>query len=77
MHNHENKQVCICPESELTLYNEYGEEHTLQKYDSVLLDSWEPHRVENTGDERAIGLDVFAPGCGFNFWTDREDGDAE
>jgi quercetin dioxygenase-like cupin family protein len=44
---------------------------TLHRYDSVLLESNEPHRVANTGDERAVGLDVFAPGRSFDFWTDR------
>jgi len=29
--------------------------------------------VENTGDELAVGLDVFAPGRSFDFWTDREE----
>ena len=46
---------------------------TLEQYDSVHLDGWESHRVENVSEERAVGLDVFAPGRGFDFWTDRED----
>ncbi len=71
MHDHENEQVCVCLEGELTVVTE-EEEVTLQEYDSVWLESWEAHRVENTGDERAVGLDVFAPGRSFDFWTDRE-----
>ncbi|MFW6384714.1 MAG: cupin domain-containing protein, partial [Halodesulfurarchaeum sp.] len=27
----------------------------------------------NEGDEMAVGLDVFAPGRSFDFWTDREE----
>ncbi|ELY94769.1 cupin domain-containing protein [Natrialba taiwanensis] len=72
MHDHENEQVCLCLEGELTVATE-DDEITLERYDSVWLDAWESHRVENTGDELAIGLDVFAPGRSFDFWTDRDD----
>lgn len=73
MHDHENEQVCLCLAGELTLTNEDGDSVTLEPYDSAWIDSWEPHRVENTGDERAVGLDVFAPGRSFDFWTDRDE----
>ncbi|WP_430506331.1 cupin domain-containing protein [Haloparvum sp. PAK95] len=72
MHDHENEQVCVCLEGELTVHTE-EESVTLEQYDSVHLDAWESHRVENESDERAVGLDVFAPGRGFDFWTDREE----
>jgi quercetin dioxygenase-like cupin family protein len=71
MHDHENEQVCLCLEGELTLYTE-DDEATLSKNDSVGLDAWESHRVANESDELAVGLDVFAPGRSFDFWTDRE-----
>lgn len=71
MHDHENEQVCICLAGELTLYTE-DEQVTLGPYDSVRLDAWEAHRVANESDKRAVGLDVFAPGRGFDFWTDRD-----
>ena len=71
MHDHENEQVCLVTEGELTVFTE-DDEVTLGPYDSVLLESDEPHRVENTGDERAVGIDVFAPGRSFDFWLDRE-----
>ncbi|WP_435067233.1 cupin domain-containing protein [Haloplanus sp. C73] len=71
MHAHENEQVCLVLQGEMTVYTE-DESVTLGQYDSVLLESGEAHRVENTGDERAVGLDVFAPGRSFDFWTDRE-----
>jgi len=70
MHDHENEQVCLVLEGELTIHTESGET-TLEKYDSVWLDSFESHRVSNTGEESAVGLDVFAPGRSFDFWTDR------
>jgi len=72
MHDHENEQVCIVLKGELTTYTEDAE-MTLERHDSLWLDSWETHSVENTGDETAIGLDIFAPGRTFDYWLDRED----
>ena len=71
MHDHENEQVCLVLAGELTVVTA-DDAVTLSRYDSVLLESNESHRVENTGDERAVGLDVFAPGRSFDFWTERE-----
>lgn len=72
MHDHENEQVCMVLEGELTLHGEDGSSVTLGPYDSAFIESWETHAVENTGDETAAGLDVFAPGRSFDFWTDRD-----
>ena len=82
MHDHENEQVCLVLDGELTVYTEAkseansgagaDEEITLGPYDSLLLEAWEPHRVENTGEQTAVGIDVFAPGRSFDFWLDRE-----
>lgn len=71
MHSHANEQVCICLSGELTVHTS-ERSVTLEEHDSVLFESEEDHRVENAGDELAIGLDVFAPGRSFDFWTDRE-----
>jgi quercetin dioxygenase-like cupin family protein len=71
MHDHENEQVCVCLQGELTVETESASV-TLGPHDSVHLDAWESHRVVNTGDEPAVGLDVFAPGRSFDFWTDRD-----
>jgi quercetin dioxygenase-like cupin family protein len=73
MHDHENEQVCLVLQGQLTLHSESGESVTLEQYDSAWLDAWETHSVENQGDQTAIGLDVFAPGRSFDFWTDREE----
>jgi len=73
MHDHENEQVCVCLAGELTVHLEADESVTLSEYDSIHLEAWETHAVENTGEETAIGLDVFAPGRSFEFWTDREE----
>jgi quercetin dioxygenase-like cupin family protein len=71
MHDHENEQVCLVLSGQLTVYTE-DDAVTLDQYDSVYLEPWESHRVENPGDDTAVGLDVFAPGRSFDFWTDRE-----
>ncbi|ESP87068.1 cupin domain-containing protein [Candidatus Halobonum tyrrellensis] len=70
LHDHENEQVCLVLDGELTVATE-TDEVTLGRYDSVWLASGESHRVENSGDSLATGLDVFAPGRSFDFWTDR------
>jgi quercetin dioxygenase-like cupin family protein len=72
MHDHENEQVCLVLDGELTLYTE-DDSVTLGKYDSAWLDSWENHRVANESDQLAVGLDVFAPGRSFDFWTARDE----
>ena len=71
MHDHENEQVCVCLRGELTVKTE-DDEVQLGEFDSVFLEANETHRFENTGDETAVGIDVFAPGRSFDFWTDRE-----
>jgi quercetin dioxygenase-like cupin family protein len=40
--------------------------------DSVCFASNEPHRVENSGTELAVGIDIFSPGRDFDFWTKRK-----
>jgi quercetin dioxygenase-like cupin family protein len=72
MHDHENGQVCLVLDGELTVHTADASER-LAQYDSVWLDPWESHRVENEGDGTAVGLDIFVPGRSFDFWTDREE----
>ena len=73
LHKHKNEQVTVVLKGEFTVYTE-NQEYRLKKYDSVHFPANEPHRIENTGDERAVGLDVFAPARSFDFWLDRETG---
>lgn len=70
MHSHENEQVCVVLEGELTVITQ-NDETTADTYDSVFLESNEEHKVVNTGEGTAIGLDVFAPGRSFDFWLER------
>lgn len=72
MHHHKNEQVCIVLQGELTVHTE-DRSVTLGRYDSVKLDAWESHRVENSDEERVVAIDVFAPGREFDFWTDQNE----
>ena len=72
MHDHENEQVCLVLSGELTIHTD-DDEACLKRYDSVWLEPWETHRVENTGEDVAVGVDVFTPGRSFDFWTEREE----
>lgn len=72
MHDHENEQVCLVLQGEITVHTE-EDAVTLERFDSVWLEAWESHRVENTGDERAVAVDVFAPGRSFDFWTSQDE----
>jgi quercetin dioxygenase-like cupin family protein len=68
VHDHENAQVCLVLEGELAVHA--GDRRVdLDRYDAVRLDPGEPHRVENPGEETAVGLDVFVPGRDFDFWA--------
>jgi len=75
MHHHENEQVCVCLDGRLVVHFE-EERVELGPRDSVWIEPNEPHRVEDPGAEPAAGLDVFAPGRSFDFWTDRDADDA-
>lgn len=70
LHHHENEQVCVCLDGNLTVETE-SQSVTLGRFDSVYLEPDEPHLVENTGTEPALGLDVFAPGRAFEYWTEQ------
>ncbi|MFB6215144.1 MAG: cupin domain-containing protein, partial [Candidatus Bipolaricaulia bacterium] len=67
MPQHENEQVTVVPEGEFTVHTE-EEKFGLGKFDSVHFSATEPHRIENSGQERAVGPDVFAPARSFDFW---------
>ena len=70
MHEHENEQVLIVGKGKMKICTE-DEEVVLGEMDSVFLDEKEPHRVENIGEEKAIGIDIFIPGRPFDFWLKR------
>lgn len=70
MHKHENKQVTIVIKGEMKIYTE-DKEVVLGEMDSVFFPEDEPHRIENPGKGKAIGIDIFVPGRSFDFWIKR------
>jgi len=70
MHKHESKQVTIAIKGKMKVYTE-NEEVVLKEFDSVFFNENEPHRLENIGEEKAIGIDIFVPGRPFDFWLKR------
>ncbi len=54
----------------MKVYTE-DEEVVLGEMDSVFFDKDEPHRVENVGEEKAVGIDIFVPERPFDFWIKR------
>ena len=75
MHQHENEQVTVVLEGEFTVYTE-EENFRIEKFDSVYFPANEPHRIENSGETKSIGLDVFAPARSFDFWLNRSQDNA-
>ncbi|MEM0381266.1 MAG: cupin domain-containing protein [Nitrososphaerota archaeon] len=59
-HKHIHLQAGILLEGSLLFKTESGE-RVLRKGESYLIKSFEPHEVENVGDEDAIALDIFTP----------------
>ncbi|MDL5362922.1 cupin domain-containing protein [Halalkalicoccus sp. NIPERK01] len=67
-HSHENEQVFVVLDGEFVLYTD-GESVTLGRYDTAWVDAGEPHWSENPGTEPTVGLNVFAPGRRFPYWS--------
>ena len=72
LHSHSNEQVCIVIKGRMKVVTGSGEEDVLCEGDSAWFAPDEPHRVENAGDELAIGIDIFSPGRSFDFWMKRK-----
>ena len=72
MHHHENHQVCVVLEGRVRFENGDGETHDLGPRDSLLLERNEPHAATTVSDEAATGIDIFAPGRDFEYWTGRD-----
>ncbi|MEM4780880.1 MAG: cupin domain-containing protein [Halalkalicoccus sp.] len=69
-HSHRNEQVFVVLEGEFVLHTDEGSV-TLGRYDAARVDSDEPHWSENPGPEPTVGINVFAPGREFPYWSDR------
>lgn len=69
LHRHPSEQVCIVISGHLRVDNGGNETAELGAGDSVRFAPNELHRIENTGDTLAAGVDIFVPGRSFDFWT--------
>lgn len=70
MHGHKQRQICLVVQGTIKVYTS-DEEVALEKMDAAFLKGNEKHRVENVGDSKAIGFDIFVPGRSFHYWTNR------
>jgi len=71
LHQHTNEQVCLVIKGKMKVINGDGEEALLGIGDSAWFAPNEPHRVENAGEDLAVGVDIFVPGRSFDFWLKR------
>ncbi|WP_084383826.1 cupin domain-containing protein [Halalkalicoccus paucihalophilus] len=67
-HNHENEQIFVILSGEFILHTE-EESVVLNQYDTAWVDGWEEHWSENPGNEPTTGLNIFAPGREFPYWS--------
>ena len=67
-HSHENEQIFLILEGTFILHTETGSV-TLHPMDVAWVDPWEEHWSENPGVLPTRGLNIFAPGRQFPYWT--------
>lgn len=67
-HSHENEQVFVVLKGTLVLHTKRASV-TLTPFDTAWVDSWEEHWSENPTSEPTIGLNIFAPGRAFPYWS--------
>lgn len=68
-HSHHHEQVGYITAGS-GVFVAADEEYHVSPGDSYVLDSEEPHSLENTGDESLEGIDVFAPPRANPDWMD-------
>ena len=74
VHSHPHDQVLVVLRGALAVQGGDGVEETLGEGDSAFFPAGEAHRVRNPLETPSAGLDIFAPGRPFSFWTDRRQG---
>lgn len=68
-HSHPHEQVGFLLEGRLA-FDVDGERRVVEAGDSYVIPGGEQHAAENTGDEPAVGLDVFSPPRDDPDWRD-------
>lgn len=71
-HEHPNAQVLVVLEGELSIITDDDGEQVLAKGDAVYISGGQSHIVTNPLEEPSVGLDIFVPGCSFDFWLKRK-----
>jgi quercetin dioxygenase-like cupin family protein len=69
-HSHPSEQLGYVASGTFTVHVDGGA-RTVEPGDSCVLAGEEPHSVENTGGEPAVGVEVFAPPRENPHWRDR------
>ena len=72
-HSHPHEQAGYLCSGTLKFVTGDGEEFTVEAGSAYSIPGDEPHRAENTGDEPAVGVDVFDPPRANPPWVE-EDG---
>jgi mannose-6-phosphate isomerase-like protein (cupin superfamily) len=68
-HNHEHEQIFVVLDGEFVLHTA-EDSVRLGPNDTARVDPWEEHYSENSGERPCTGLNVFAPGREFPYWSD-------
>jgi quercetin dioxygenase-like cupin family protein len=72
-HSHPNTQVLVVLKGRLKVITDGGEEELAQG-DAVYIPGNEEHVIKNPLETQCIGIDIFVPGRGFDFWLKRKSG---
>lgn len=67
-HSHKNEQIFVILKGTFVLHTEH-KSVTLNPLDTAWVGSWEEHWSENPGTEPTTGLNIFAPGREFPYWS--------
>jgi quercetin dioxygenase-like cupin family protein len=67
-HKHPNAQVLVVLKGRLCVMTDTDGEQELGEGDAVYIPGEEPHVVKNPLDRECVGIDIFVPGRGFDFW---------
>jgi quercetin dioxygenase-like cupin family protein len=70
-HHHSEEQVSVVLQGHMKVTGEDGAECVLSAGDSAYFAPNEAHRIEHTGTELAVGIDIFAPARNCDLWMNQ------
>jgi quercetin dioxygenase-like cupin family protein len=74
MHGHPSAQVLVVLKGKLAIVTDEDGEEVLDEGDAVYIPGNQTHIVKNPLDVVCVGIDIFVPGCSFDFWLKRKAG---